>query len=91
MQYNGGAVVSTFLGDTFDWAPVKSSVSHQIFAIPMNQDPYGPTYLNTHIDGVFSWLAWPTDGANGPAPGPMTTAKDQIFINSLAGKPYMAR
>lgn len=30
MQYNGGAVVSTFIGDNFDWAPVKTGTSNTL-------------------------------------------------------------
>ncbi|PQE27415.1 Glycoside hydrolase family 71 protein [Rutstroemia sp. NJR-2017a BVV2] len=90
MQYNGGAVVSTFVGDSFNWAPVKAGTNHSIFAIPMMQDPIEVTYLQTGFDGAFSWLAWPTDGGNSIIPGPMTTVWDDKFLKNLAGKPYMA-
>jgi glucan endo-1,3-alpha-glucosidase len=91
MQYNGGAVVSTFVGDSFDWGPVKANNTHAIFAIPMLQDPIEATYETTSFDGAFSWLAWPTDGGNSIIPGPMTTIWDERFFTDLAGKPYMAR
>ena len=91
MQYNGGAVVSTFVGDSFDWGPVKANSTHAIFAIPMLQDPIEATYEKTSFDGAFSWLAWPTDGGNSIIPGPMTTIWDERFFTDLAGKPYMAR
>lgn len=91
MQYDGGAVVSTFVGDTFNWAPIKAAVNKKLFAIPHQIDPYGPRYLNTNFDGVFSWQAWHSDGHNGPAPGSLTTAADQIYMDGLNGKPYMAR
>jgi glucan endo-1,3-alpha-glucosidase len=91
MQYNNGAVVSTFVGDSFDWHPVKAGTNHQIFAIPMMQDPIEATYENTAFDGAFSWLAWPTDGGNSIISGPMTTIWDDRFVTDLAGKPYMAR
>ena len=91
MQYNGGAVVSTFVGDSFDWGPVKANNSHAIFAIPMLQDPIEATEEHTSFDGAFSWLAWPTDGGNSIIPGPMTTIWDERFFTDLAGKPYMAR
>ncbi|PQE29288.1 alpha-13-glucanase mutanase protein [Rutstroemia sp. NJR-2017a BBW] len=90
MQYNGGAVVSTFVGDNFNWAPVKAGTNHSIFAIPMMQDPVEVTYLQTGFDGAFSWLAWPTDGGNSIIPGPMTTVWDDKFLKNLAGRPYMA-
>ncbi|KAM0181974.1 hypothetical protein ACHAPF_001500 [Botrytis cinerea] len=91
MQYNGGAVVSTFVGDYFDWAPVKAGINHSIFAIPMMQDPIEASYLTTSFDGAFSWLAWPTDGGNSIIPGPMSTSWDDKFLTYLKGKPYMAR
>jgi glucan endo-1,3-alpha-glucosidase len=91
MQYNGGAVVSTFVGDSFNWAPVKAGTSHAIFAIPNLQDPIEATHENTAFDGAFSWLAWPTDGGNSIIPGPMTIIWDDRFVTDRAGKPYMAR
>lgn len=91
MQYNGGAIVSTFVGDSFDWGPVKAGTSHQIFAIPMMQDPAEALSLHTSFDGAFSWYAWPTDGGNSIIPGPMTTIWDDRYVTDLAGKPYMAR
>lgn len=91
MQYNGGAVVSTFIGDDFDWKPVKAQTTNKLFAIPNLQDPGGATYRTTGFDGVFSWYAWPTNGGNSIIAGPMTTRWDTQFIASLAGKPYMAR
>ncbi|TGO22814.1 hypothetical protein BPAE_0154g00250 [Botrytis paeoniae] len=90
MQYNGGAMVSTFVGDYFDWAPVKAATNHSIFAIPMMQDPIEASYLSTSFDGAFSWLAWPTDGGNSIIPGPMSTSWDDKFLTYLKGKPYMA-
>lgn len=91
MQYNGGAVVSTFVGDSFNWAPVKAGTNHSLFAVPMMQDPIEASYLQTSFDGAFSWLAWPTDGGNSIISGPMTTVWDDKFSLYLAGKPYMAR
>ncbi|KAG4035498.1 hypothetical protein MFRU_001g02670 [Monilinia fructicola] len=90
MQYNGGAIVSTFVGDSFNWAPVKAGTNHTLFAIPMMQDPIEATYQPTSFDGAFSWLAWPTDGGNSIIPGPMTTIWDDKYFLYLAGKPYMA-
>lgn len=91
MQYNGGAVVSTFVGDSFDWGPVKAKQTHPIFAIPNLQDPAEAMNARTSFDGAFSWYAWPTDGGNSIIPGPMTTIWDDRFVTDLAGKPYMAR
>ncbi|KAK6527374.1 hypothetical protein TWF281_010554 [Arthrobotrys megalospora] len=86
--YDGGAIVSTFVGDSFNWQQVKNGVSHKVEALPMFQDPAGVTG-RTDVDGAFSWLAWPTYGGNSIAPLPMTTIWDDKFITNLAGKPYM--
>lgn len=91
MRYANAAVVSTFIGDTFDWAPVKNGISHKLFAIPNLQSPHEITTVSTDFDGVFSWYAWPTDGDNSIIQGPMTDKWDQQFITNLAGRPYMAR
>ncbi|KAL2864529.1 glycoside hydrolase family 71 protein [Aspergillus lucknowensis] len=89
-QYNGAALVSTFVGDSFNWAPVKSAVEHPIFAVPNIQDPAWSGTATTSIDGAFSWYAWPTDGGNSIIPGPMTTIWDDRFIQNLGDKIYMA-
>ncbi|KAF3906794.1 hypothetical protein AA313_de0208003 [Arthrobotrys entomopaga] len=87
-MYDSGAIVSTFVGDSFNWQQVKNGVSHKVEALPMLQDPAEVTG-RTDIDGAFSWLAWPTYGGNSIAPLPMTTVWDDKFIANLAGKPYM--
>ncbi|KAL4903168.1 hypothetical protein BDW74DRAFT_180036 [Aspergillus multicolor] len=91
-QYDGGALVSTFVGDNFDWKPVKSAVSHPIYAVPMLQDPNFASTANTGISGAFSWYAWPTDGGNSIIRGPMTTIWDDKYISNLekVNKVYMA-
>ncbi|KAL3495713.1 glycoside hydrolase [Aspergillus germanicus] len=89
-QYGGAALVSTFVGDSFNWTPVKSAVQHPLFAVPMIQDPAWSGTANTGIDGAFSWYAWPTDGGNSIIPGPMTTVWDDRYLKSLGNKAYMA-
>ncbi|OJJ65068.1 hypothetical protein ASPSYDRAFT_141658 [Aspergillus sydowii CBS 593.65] len=91
-QYNGAALVSTFVGDSFNWGPVKNAVDHPIFAVPNLQDPNWASNANTDIDGAFSWYAWPTDGGNSIIKGPMTTIWDDRFIRNLKIKDqvYMA-
>lgn len=91
LQYNGAALVSTFVGDSFDWGPVKAQTNHTIFAVPNLQDPAEAKSATTSIDGAFSWYAWPTDGGNSIIPGPMTTRWDVMFIQDLGDKAYMAR
>ncbi|KAE8393893.1 glycoside hydrolase [Aspergillus alliaceus] len=91
MQYNGGALVSTFVGDSFNWGPVKQGTPHKIWAVPHLQDPAGvSTNPSRSVDGAFSWYAWPTDGGNSIIPGPMTTIWDDRYIKQLAGNTYMA-
>lgn len=92
MKYKGAAVVSTFVGDYFNWEPVKQGTSHPIYALPNLQDPAEATSLASKgADGAFSWLAWPTDGGNSIIPAPMTTVWDDRFFRFLEGKTYMAR
>ncbi|KAI1425588.1 glycoside hydrolase family 71 protein [Xylaria sp. FL1777] len=90
-NYNGGAIVSTFVGDSMNWNTVKSALPNQkITALPNIQDPSYLASAQTGLDGAFSWYAWPTDGGNSIIPGPMTTIWDDRFIQNLAGRPYMA-
>lgn len=92
MQYKGAAVVSTFVGDSFNWDPVKQATPHPIYALPNLQDPAeASTAAARSADGAFSWLAWPTDGGNSISPWPMTTVWDERFFYFLAGRTYMAR
>ncbi|CAI7644732.1 unnamed protein product [Penicillium glandicola] len=91
MQYKGAAVVSTFVGDSFNWDAVRQGTPHPIYALPNLQDPAeATTGPAKSADGAFSWLAWPTDGGNSIIPGPMTTIWDDRFVHFLAGKSYMA-
>lgn len=92
MQYNGGALVSTFVGDSFDWTPVKANTSHSLYALPNLQDPAEwASDGQRSPNGAFSWYAWPTDGGNSIIPGPMTTIWDDRYLTDLNGSTYMAR
>lgn len=53
MQYNGGAVVSTFVGDSFNWGGVKSEVTNPLFAVPNLQDPaeWNSSHTSLSLDG----------------------------------------
>ncbi|RAO73135.1 uncharacterized protein BHQ10_009147 [Talaromyces amestolkiae] len=91
MQYNDAAVVSTFVGDSFDWTPVKAGTNHSIWALPNLQDPAEwSSDAQRSVDGAFSWYAWPTDGGNSIIPGPMTTIWDDRYISDLGNATYMA-
>lgn len=90
--YNDGAIVSTFIGNAMDWNPVKSSLSDQkLTVIPNVEDPNSIPSATNGLDGAFSWYAWPTSGENKVIKGPMTTVWDDMFIQNLGDKPYMAR
>lgn len=92
--YNGGALVSTFVGDSMNWNQVRAGLGgKKITAIPMIQDPYyiPNAAANNGLDGAFSWYAWPTSGGNNIIPGPMTTQWDDRFLANLGDRPYMAR
>lgn len=90
--YNGGALVSTFVGDYFNWNAVKSSMGGQkLTVIPMIQDPNYLSYQTTGIDGGLSWYAWPTDGGNSVNPAPMTTIWDDRYLQAKGNLAYMAR
>ncbi|KAJ5383566.1 Glucan endo-1-3-alpha-glucosidase agn1 [Penicillium concentricum] len=63
MQYKGAAVVSTFVGDSFNWDPVRQGTPHPIYALPNLQDPAeattGPArsaddYGESHYIGPYS-------------------------------------
>ncbi|KAF7296935.1 hypothetical protein MIND_00925600 [Mycena indigotica] len=88
--YNGRPIVSTFVGDTFDWNSVRGTAN--VFAIPNIQDPGQILSTNT-FDGAFSWYGWPEEVGNTPVAGPMTTKFDLRFINNFAqagkGQIYM--
>ncbi|PYI04616.1 glycoside hydrolase [Aspergillus sclerotiicarbonarius CBS 121057] len=91
MQYKSGALVSTFVGDSFNWGPVKQGTSHPIHAVPNLQDPAAASSNGQRgADGAFSWYAWPTDGGNSIVNRPMDTVWDERYVNDLKGTTYMA-
>ncbi|OHF01936.1 mutanase [Colletotrichum orchidophilum] len=91
-RFDGGAIVSTFVGDNMNWTAVKKGLppGQKITALPMIQDPAGLSVADTGLDGAFSWYAWPTDGGNSIISGPMTTIWDDRFLANLGSRPYMA-
>ncbi|KAK1637957.1 glycoside hydrolase family 71 protein [Colletotrichum phormii] len=91
-RYDGGAIVSTFVGDNMNWTAVKNGMppGQKLTALPMIQDPAWLSVANTGLDGAFSWYAWPTGGGNSIIPGPMTTIWDDRYLANLGSRPYMA-
>ncbi|KZV99064.1 hypothetical protein EXIGLDRAFT_726537 [Exidia glandulosa HHB12029] len=88
--YDGGQIVSTFVGDSFDWGPVKSALGSKLTALPHLQDPIEAQNNQKSIDGALSWLAWPTYGGNSIKPGPMDTTWDEGYFKYLGDKAYLA-
>ncbi|KAJ7050679.1 glycoside hydrolase family 71 protein [Mycena amicta] len=84
--YNGRPIVSTFVGESFNWDLVRAT-GINVWAMPMLEDPGQLGSPNT-LDGAFSWYAWPTAGGNSIISGPMTTVWDDKFVGDLeaAGK-----
>ncbi len=93
--WDGGAIVSTFVGDDMNWNSVKAGLnsSQKLSPIPMFQDPNAiPQAVANHgVSGAFSWYAWATDGGNSVIPGPMTTIWDDKYVANVGELPYMAR
>ncbi|KAJ7238156.1 glycoside hydrolase [Mycena rebaudengoi] len=83
LQWGNGALVSTFSGDGFNWAGVRSAVGTPLEIIPFSQAHQDST------DGLFMWNAWPSQN-NQPINQPMSIAGDQFYQSQLAGSPYMA-
>ncbi|KAF7595364.1 hypothetical protein BBP40_006357 [Aspergillus hancockii] len=58
VQYGGGALVSTFVGDSFNWGPVKQGTSHPIHSVPHLQDPAAvPNNPSKSVDAVSPWFS----------------------------------
>ncbi|KAJ5478790.1 hypothetical protein N7530_004299 [Penicillium desertorum] len=58
MQYKGAAVVSTFVGDSFNWDAVKQNTPHPIYALPNLQDPAeATTGPAKSADAVSPWFS----------------------------------
>jgi hypothetical protein len=82
--YNGEPLVSTFEGvnNAGDWAGIKGATG--CFFVP-SWTSMGPSFADHlgEVDGAFSWDLWP-EGATDK-----DTSSDEMWINMLAGKPYM--
>lgn len=78
--YNNNPLVSTFVGDGFDWAPVRSGVSGVTLVIVPS---YSPTALSgVNVDGGFQWNSWPTSD-NNPIDSNMTTDGDTYYQQQI--------
>ncbi|KAJ5734585.1 glycosyl hydrolase family 71-domain-containing protein [Penicillium manginii] len=90
LKVDGKVFVSSFSGDGVDVGSIQSAAGVDIFFAP-NFHPGQGKFES--IQGALNWMAWPNDGNNkAPSPGHNVTVKqgDQSYLNSLAGKPYLA-
>lgn len=85
-QYQGRPFVSTFEGkdNAHDWLEVNKATG--CFFVP-DWSSLGPVGAGRHLgniaDGLASWDAWPE------GPRVLTTSSDNLYIKTLAGRPYM--
>ncbi|KAJ5335893.1 CAZyme family GH71 [Penicillium brevicompactum] len=83
--------VSSFAGDGLNVAALRSAVGRSIFFAPNFHPSYG-TDLSP-VDGLLNWMAWPNNGNNkAPTPGHNVSVADgdNVYVNALAGKAYIA-
>ena len=84
--------VSSFAGDGLNVAALRAAAGRPIFFAPNFHPPYG-TDIGP-VDGLLNWMAWPNNGNNkAPTPGHNVSVSDgdQVYVNALAGKAYIAR
>lgn len=83
---------STFAGDGLDVSALRAAVGTTLFFAP-NFDP-GLDLNVSSVEGLFNWQAWPHNGRN-KAPTAHSNISvgegDQLYINTLAGRAYIAR
>jgi hypothetical protein len=84
--------VSSFGGDGLNVTALREAVGRPIFFAPNFHPSYGTDL--SQVDGLLNWMAWPSNGKNkAPTPGNSISVAggDQIYINALSGKAYIAR
>ncbi|KAJ5742636.1 CAZyme family GH71 [Penicillium nucicola] len=82
---------STFAGDGLDVAALRTAAGIPIFFAPNFHLAFGTDI--SAVDGLFNWMAWPHSGGN-KAPTRHSNISvsdgDQVYINALAGRAYVA-
>lgn len=84
--------VSSFAGDGVNVAALRAAVGRSIFFAPNFHPSYGTDISS--VDGLLNWMAWPNNGNNkAPTPGHNVSVADgdNVYVNALAGKAYVAR
>lgn len=84
--------VSSFAGDGVNVATLRAAVGRPIFFAPNFHPSYGTDI--SPVDGLLNWMAWPNNGNNkAPTPGHNVSVADgdNVYVNALAGKAYIAR
>lgn len=86
----GAAYVSTFAGDGFDWTTVRNQIDFPLYVVP-NWQANEVNVQGQAVDGLFSWLAWPSQN-NGPVDREMSTENDENYlkVTDETEKVYMA-
>ncbi|CAI7656225.1 unnamed protein product [Penicillium bialowiezense] len=83
--------VSSFAGDGVNVAALRAAVGRSIFFAPNFHPSYGTDISS--VDGLLNWMAWPNNGNNkAPTPGHNVSVADgdNVYVNALAGKAYVA-
>ncbi|KAH8901773.1 glycoside hydrolase [Thozetella sp. PMI_491] len=102
-SYNGnGMNVSALREDTAAAAQANGAAGLEVYFAPNFYPPAlpwisnnGNTWVNTSdgLDAALNWYAWPNNGNNkAPTPGHNVTVEygDQVYLEWLEGKPYLA-
>lgn len=88
---DGAVFVSSFVGDAVNVQSIRNAAGVTIKFVPNFSPALGTNFAP--LDGAFNWMGWPNNGNNrAPAPGQTGTveAGDQMYLNALNGKDYMA-
>ena len=86
--YSGGLLVSTFIGDGFNWDGVRALMAPRSLTVVPNYQP-SVAVSALSIDGLLSWNAWPTDATASPVNSAISEVFDFAYQVALAGRYFM--
>lgn len=92
LMVDNAVFVSSFVGDAVNVQSIRNAASGYTLKFVPNFSPALGTNF-APLDGAFNWMGWPNNGNNrAPAPSQTGTveAGDQMYLNALNGKDYMA-